>query len=108
MVSCHITDAKGKNVDIKLKRWQLVTANKKLFFECLNMEPWLDSSEPLHLRPTDGLKRLKLQGELFTESSGWVEFTSKCDQQITPFSLMKVRGTFCTLSSRATITQEGC
>lgn len=90
MVECKITGSAEKKVDLKLKRWQL-TASETKWFACFNMDPWCDSDEPLHLVPGDGTKKISLSGELFTKSSGWVEFTSKCDQKVSVSTMLKVR-----------------
>ena len=89
-MDCTLTETADKKVEVKLKWWQLTASQRKLF-ACVNMDPWTDSAEPLHLLPGDGTKRFNLQGELYTKSTGWVEFTTKCDQEVSVASMMQVR-----------------
>lgn len=89
-MKCKLTETADKKVEIKLKRWKLTASERKLF-ACFNMDPWTDSDEPLHLLHGEGTKSLNLQGELYTKSTGWVEFTTKCHQTLSVASMMKVR-----------------
>jgi hypothetical protein len=92
VVDCTITASADRKVDVKLKEWQLVDAksSRKLFYSCLLSEPWYDSRDALHLLPGDEAKYINAKGELFTESSGWVEFTANCDQKVSVAALLRV------------------
>ena len=89
VVECKLTETRDKKVEVKLKRWQL-TASQTKWFACFNMDPWTDSDEPLYLLPGEETKTFNLQGELYTKSTGWVEFTTKCDQKVSVASMMQV------------------